>query len=282
MMESNPETSPGGPVRTGWPRAAGLLVVSLIVVFATGVAQRRTPRWELDKGAVAASGAARFPSRGARPVVVATFADARAARDAFVAAGTDRPEGAGLALFGQTILVAGPPGPGSASGWMATLVERADEVLPGREALFSVTCHAADREVAAGLAASLGDFFALPASLRLVPPWASPDRRAAGDRARQLQVRRIFAVSGADADRLADVAPALGVLPAASGATASDPHLQFASAGRIRLEGRRLRVEAVAFDDLFRGPAALVAWLRANACAAPRYRFEAATHPDAG
>jgi hypothetical protein len=33
-------------------------------------------------------------------------------------------------------------------------------------------------------------------------------------------------------------------------------------------------VESVRFEDLFHGPAALAAWLRANGCADPRYRFE--------
>ncbi|HSQ01456.1 MAG TPA: hypothetical protein VL049_29900 [Candidatus Dormibacteraeota bacterium] len=38
-----------------------------------------------------------------------------------------------------------------------------------------------------------------------------------------------------------------------------------------------MRVEAARFEDLFHGPAALAAWLRANGCADPHYRFEAAS-----
>ena len=61
----------------------------------------------------------------------------------------------------------------------------------------------------------------------------------------------------------------MGTLPA-GGPSAT----QFASAGDAWSQGRTVRVESARFEDLFHGPAALAAWLRANGCADPRYRFE--------
>jgi hypothetical protein len=268
-----PQSVPARPATIGWPQAGGILFVALVAVLAIGAARWSDPHWTLDRGAMAASQAARFPSAGDRAIVVASFADAVAARDAFVAAEADRPPGAALALFGQSVLLAVQERNGVAAGWADRSTGQADETLAGHEAVFSVGCTAGDRAAAAALAATLGDFFTLPAALRLIPPWASPDRRAEGDRARHHSIRRTYAASG---KRPAELLPALGVLPPGVADSPPDPRLQFASAGRVWADGRQLQVESVAFEDLFRGPAALVAWLRANGCAEPHYRFAAA------
>lgn len=258
----------------GWMSATALALLGLVPALAIGVAGWSQPPWVLDRGALAASEAARFPSNGRRAVLVADFADAAAARDAYVAAHAERPAGAALALFGQSLLTAVPPDDAAAAAWAATAGAAAGEVRSGRGATFAVSCAAADPGAAAALAAAAGDFFALPAALRLIPPWASPDRRLPGARAHHQRARQTY--RDAAAPVLVHAAAAeLGVLPSAPAAGGPDPGLQFASAGQARADGRRVLVEGVRFDDLFRGPSALVAWLRANGCADPRYRFAA-------
>lgn len=251
---------------------ARLALLGLLPVLAIGVASWRRAPWALDRGALAVTEAARFPSDGRRAVQVADFSDATAARDAFVAAEAGRPADAALALFGQSLLTAVPVGDALGAAWAAAAGAGAAEVRSGRGAAFAVTCAAPDRAAAATLARAAGDFFALPAALRLIPPWTSPDRRLPGDRAHHQRARRTYRDAAAPL-LVSAAATELGVLPAAPAGRGPDPTLQFASAGRARADGRRVRVEAVRFDDLFRGPAALVAWLRANGCADPRYRF---------
>ena len=268
-----PTSTRGGAVprsRSVLARAA-IALLALVPALAIGAAHWSRPPWALDRGALSTTEAARFPSNGRRMVLVADFADASVARDAFVAAQADRPAAAALALFGQSLLTAVPFGDRAAAAWASKAGAQAAEVRSGRGATFAVSCAAAAPEVAAALAAEAGDFFALPAALRLVPPWTSPDRRPAGDRVHHQRARQTY--RDAAAPVLVNAAAELGVLPAAPVASGPDPTLQFASAGRARSDGRRVHVEGVRFDDLFRGPAGLVAWLRANGCADPRYRF---------
>jgi hypothetical protein len=271
--------------------AAALVLAAAVSVGPTQIASRLdrmvSPPWSLDAGGVRGDEQASF--RGGS-TIVATFRTPAAARDAFVAAAAHPPAGAAAALFGQSVLLAADDPAGRA--WSAGAARGAATALSGSAATpieFTVSCTAPSSPAAESIALAIGGFFLLPPDLRLIPPWASPDPRPAAERAQHAKARRTFLARGwVGADGPPDGAPApllaayldrpavakgpeMGTLPA-GGPSAS----QFARAGDASSQGRTVRVESVRFEDLFHGPAALAAWLRANGCADPRYGFEGA------
>ncbi len=278
---------------------AALVLAAVVTVGPTHIAASvdhlLAPPWSLDTGGVRGDELAGFPGAGPGSTIVATFASPSEARDAFVAADARRASGASAALFGQSLVLHG--GGPLLPAWSAAAAQGARDVLVATAATrvdFTLTCTAPTAAAAAALAATTGEFFLLPADLRLIPPWASPDPRTPEVRARHFRARQalirpasagdgaandaawrnpvqsISAIEPADeAGRRVD-APTLGAL-AASGPAAR----QFATAGNAWARGRTVRVDSVRFEDLFHGPAALAAWLRANGCARPHYRFQA-------
>ena len=315
------------------------------------------PEWSLDAGGVRVVGRETFPADGG-VTVLATFTRPAAARDAFVAVQAQLPPGAGAALFGQTLVLSSVDADAAARQWSAAATAGARDTLTASADTpveLNVSCTATDEGGAEALSTSLQDFFSLPAELRLIPPWASPDPRSPELRARHEQARTTYVrlenagyeiyddprwktlmrgaaqarkagdkaraealyadgrklahtaqVDGVASLRtsgdagldlgvvdayamllgatppegqeldLTSLAPALGALSEG----ADGPAAQFASVGDAWSNGRRLAVEGVVFDDLFHGPAALVAWLRANGCADPHYEFAPASLDD--
>jgi len=271
--------------------AAALVLAAAVSVGPTQIASSLDrmvpPPWSLDAGGVRGDDQAGFPGGS---TIVATFPSPAAARDAFVAAAAHPPAGAAAALFGQSLLLAAGDPAGRA--WSAGAARGAETALTGSAATpveFTVSCTAPSSPAAESIALAVGEFFLLPPDLRLTPPWASPDPRSAAERAQHTRARRTFlAREWAGVDGGPDGAPGLllaahparpavakgsemGALPA-GGPSAT----QFASAGDAWSQGRTVRVESVRFEDLFHGPAALAAWLRANGCADPHYQFEVA------
>lgn len=140
------------------------------------------PRGRLAISALAESGAAY--DGGA--FVIATFDEPEAARAAYAAL-VDRPPGAPLALFGQSVLFAPSEGgePPSAFDDAALLA------LDDADVRVAITCHMPDEGEARRTAERLAAFFDTVPSM-LVPPWADPDPRTPEQRARDERARATY------------------------------------------------------------------------------------------
>jgi Zn-dependent protease len=176
---------------------AGLFLLGLRTNLGTLMLSAATlPERPLDPAAIEIHlGAGPEAPRGPHETVVASFATATEARQAFVTAQSG-PSHTARRLFGQSLLVALPPGDATArERWLGSLEGLASTVFvatPETSARIQLSCLAPSADVASRIEEDLGNYF-LAAAMHIVPPWLEGDARTPAERARHARARRTYA-----------------------------------------------------------------------------------------
>lgn len=153
-----------------------------------------TPRASLEVAALASENTANSTT-GPHSTVIATFDSGTAAQSSFHSLKPRRTEHAALRLFGQSVLVSIPAGDPAEQRWTATLQPLAGDLLvaaPGTSPPLTITCVTADDESADAIEQEASEFFTVPASFHLIPPWVAADAIDAAERARQRRARQAY------------------------------------------------------------------------------------------
>ena len=136
------------------------------------------------------------PAPGKHTTTIATFSTSDEARRAFDEVKQEAPASASLVYFGQSVLLSLPPSDESARmKWFDEFERQAEDVFidGGRDfgAFLTLTCLASQ---AKEMHEQLSSFFAIPATLCLIPPWAGDDLdgRSEDERARHETARTMF------------------------------------------------------------------------------------------
>lgn len=153
------------------------------------------PRMALDAAAIAvarATGAGSVPCE----TVVANFATASDAHEAFAAFKNEGPARQALRLFGQSLFVSlGTCAAPARDGWIEQLSRRTGDVLvasAGTAARARLAFAPPSQQEADRIDKEIADYF-LAAPLHPVPPWFAPDARTPERRAQHDRARRTYA-----------------------------------------------------------------------------------------
>ena len=183
-------------------------------------------------------------------VIVATFADAAAAREAGLEAQKRARPGSATTVFGDNLLLALPASDDEGrKEWLAAFSGKAKDVFvttPKTPAITQLSCVANTEPAAVAIEQEVGDYF-LGQGLDLVPPWIDPDARTAEERLAHARARRTYrrlvqwAAEGLTDPRLTDL-PVKELAARKAGDTAESTRLA-AERGKLVVELQRAHVE---------------------------------------
>jgi Zn-dependent protease len=195
----------------GWAATIGLgtihgfsIVIALVgaILFALGpksvtqlVRFYRTPRASLEVAAIASVEALSVPTSASYRTIIATFDEPAAARASFQGVKPRLAPTTSLRLFGQSLILSVPAGDPAEQQWSRELQPLASDVLldtPDTQSELTLTCVAPGEAAAKAIEEETLDFFRLPSTMHLIPPWVAPDLRSVNERAQHRLARQTY------------------------------------------------------------------------------------------
>lgn len=210
------------------------------------------PPVALDPDAIAVWPAPESDRLTAAPhnVIVATFADAAAAREAGLEAQKRARPGSATTAFGDTVLLGLPAGDDEGrKEWLAAFSGKAKDVFvttPKTPAIAQLSCVARTEQAAVAIEQEVGDYFH-GQGMHLIPPWIDPDVRTAEERLAHARARRTYrrlvqwTAEGLTDPRMTDL-PLKELAARKAGDTAESERLS-AERGRLFAELQRAHIE---------------------------------------